>query len=59
MRFITDFRHENLSRQAVEAAKAGIIDGVGVMLAGSTYKPLAALMAGYVREMGALPGAAS
>ena len=55
VRFISDFRHENLSRQAVEAAKVGIIDGVGVMLAGSTYRPLAALMAGYVREMGGAP----
>ncbi len=54
-RFISDFRYENLSRQAVEAAKVGIIDGVGVMLAGSTYRPLAALMAGYVREMGGVP----
>jgi len=55
VRFISDFRHENLSRQTVEAAKVGIIDGVGVMLAGSTYKPLATLMAGYVREMGGAP----
>ena len=54
-RFISDFRYEDLSPQAVEAAKVGIIDGVGVMLAGSTYQPLAALMAGYVREMGGAP----
>jgi aconitate decarboxylase len=54
-RFISDFGYQSLSRQAVEAAKVGIIDGVGVMLAGSTYRPLAALMAGYVREMGGAP----
>ncbi len=36
-RFISDFRYEDLSPQAVEAAKVGLIDGVGVMLAGSTY----------------------
>jgi len=54
-RFIADFRYERLSPQAVEAAKAAIIDGVGVMLAGSTYHPLATLMANYVRDMGGTP----
>ena len=54
-RFISEFRYEDLSPQAVEAAKVGLIDGVGVMLAGATYQPLAALMADYVREMGGAP----
>ncbi len=54
-RFVSDFRYEDLSPEAVEAAKVGLIDGVGVMLAGATYQPLAAVMAGYVREMGGAP----
>ena len=54
-RFISNFTYEDLSPRAVEAAKVGLIDGVGVMLAGATYQPLAALMASYVREMGGAP----
>src|SRR5437773_11682341 len=54
-RFIADFRYERLSPQAVEAAKAAIVDGVGVMLAGSTFQPLSAVMANYVRDMGGAP----
>ena len=52
---ISELRYEDLSLQAVAAAKVGILDGVAVMLAGSTFHPLASVMAGYVKEMGGTP----
>ena len=54
-RLISELRYEDLSPQAVARAKVGIIDGVGVMLAGSTFHPLASVLAGYVEEMGGAP----
>lgn len=54
-RFISELRYEDLSPQAIEAAKIGLLDGVGVILAGSTYQPLSAVMANYVRQMGGAP----
>ena len=53
-RFIADLRYDDLPPEAVEAAKVGIMDGVANMLAGST-QPLAAIVAGYVEEMGGAP----
>jgi 2-methylcitrate dehydratase PrpD len=50
-RFVATTGYDQLSAEAVAAAKVGILDGVANLLAGST-QPVARIVASYVREMG-------
>ena len=52
--FIARLKYEDLPTEVVEAAKVAIIDGVSVMLAGTT-QPLAAVMSDYVSDLGGAP----
>ncbi len=52
--FIAGLKYEDLPTGVVEAAKVAIIDGISVMLAGTT-QPLAAVMSDYVRDLGGAP----
>ena len=50
-KLIAETPYESIPREAVEAAKAVVLDGIGVMLAGSLEEP-ARIVADYVRDMG-------
>ena len=53
-RFVVETRYSRLPKPVVEAAKIAILDGVGVMVAGSAQAP-ARIATGYVRELGGAP----
>jgi aconitate decarboxylase len=53
-RHIVETTYDSLPAEVVRAAKDVILDGVGVMLAGSQEEP-PRIVAEYAREMGALP----
>lgn len=50
-RFIAELEYDDLSPEAIDAAKVAIMDGFANMLAGAT-QPLADIMAEYVRKLG-------
>jgi len=56
-RFVTDTRYDALSPEVVAAAKIGILDGIANMLAGAT-QPLAAIVGGYLKQLGGNPQSA-
>ena len=53
-RHIVETTYDSLPAEVVRAAKDVILDGVGVMLAGSQEEP-PRIVAEYAREMGGLP----
>ncbi len=53
-RHIVETTYDSLPTEVVQAAKDVILDGVGVMLAGSQEEP-PRIVAEYAREMGGLP----
>ncbi|MDE0695924.1 MAG: MmgE/PrpD family protein [Boseongicola sp.] len=55
-RFVTETAYESLPAESVELAKRCILDGTGVMIAGST-EPCARIARNYVRAVGGVPKA--
>jgi 2-methylcitrate dehydratase PrpD len=53
-RFVVETHYDRLPKPAVEAAKIAIMDGVGVMVAGSAQAP-ARIAAAYAHELGGAP----
>ena len=53
-KLIAETRYESMPREVIEAAKVVILDGIGVMLAGSREEP-SRIVADYVRDMGGNP----
>jgi len=53
-RFVTETSFSALSSEVVAAAKIGILDGIANMLAGAT-QPLAAIVGGYLKQLGGNP----
>lgn len=56
-RFVVDTRYDDLAPEVVAAAKIGILDGIANMLAGAT-QPLAAIVGGYLKQLGGNPQSA-
>ncbi len=50
-KLIAEMKNDSMPTEVLEAAKAVILDGIGVMLAGSREEP-ARIVADYVRDMG-------